>query len=93
MGSAFVATTVRRSTMQLTGVRVPSSVLSQPMAPNTVLVAISDEKGAVDVIQINKDSIPKNESFVRVIASENQPQSGCWVRINGNYVWKDPCPY
>ncbi len=79
--------------MQLTGIKVPFETLSNQINPNTVLVVISDQNGAVDVINIDRNSIPIGESFVRVNGSDTQPQSGCWVRTNGNFVWIDPCPY
>lgn len=82
--------------MQLTGIEVPVEPLDQ-LEPNTVLVVISDEKGSVRVVKVDSHSIPANESFLRVTAnapeSGEQPQGGCWVRVNGNLVWMDPCPY
>jgi fructose-bisphosphate aldolase class 1 len=72
--------------MSLTGVEVSVETLSRQIEPNTTLVVISDEKGAVKVVKIDHDSIPKGESLVRVAG-------GCWVRVNGTMVWKNPCPY
>jgi type IV secretory pathway component VirB8 len=71
--------------MKLTGIEVPAETLSKKIEPNTVLMVISDEKGAVKVVKVDEDSIAENESLVRVA-------SGCWVYIGGKRVWKDPCP-
>lgn len=71
--------------MQLTGVEVSDKSLEN-IPPNTVLMVISDDKGAVKIVKIDLDSMPTNESLLRV-------KGGCWVVINGKLVWKDPCPY
>jgi len=71
--------------MKLTGVEVPVDTLAK-IEPNTVLMVISDEKGAVTVVKLDQDSIAENESLVRVA-------SGCWVYIGGKRKWIDPCPY
>jgi len=70
--------------MRLTGVEVPVDTLSK-VEPNTVLMVISDEKGKVKVVKVDRDSISQSEPLVRVAG-------GCWVYINGKWVWKDPCP-
>lgn len=70
--------------MKLTGVEVPVDTLSK-VEPNTVLMVISDEKGKVKVVKVDRDSISQSESLVRVAG-------GCWVLIEGRWVWKNPCP-
>lgn len=81
--------------MKLTGVEVPVATLEK-IEPNTVLVAISNDKGEVRVVKVDHHSIPTGESFLRVspnTSDEGQPQGGCWIRINGLIIWADPCPY
>lgn len=82
--------------MPLTGVEVPVETLEK-VDPNTVLLVISDDKGSVRVVKVDHHSISVNEAFLRVTANAleggAQLQSGCWVRMNGQLVWKDPCPY
>lgn len=81
--------------MKLTGVEVPVATLSK-IEPNTVLVVLSDDKGETRVIKVDRDSIPTGESFLRVSSNtpdDGQPQAGCWIRINGYFIWVDPCPY
>ena len=81
--------------MPLTGFEVPVKTLNK-VDPDTVLVVISDEKGAVRIVKVDHHSIPVNEPFLRVTASTlesgAQPQSGCWVLRSGKMVWMDPCP-
>lgn len=71
--------------MRLTGVEFSDKSLEN-IPPNTVLMVISDDKGAVKIVKIDLDSMPTNESLLRV-------KGGCWVIINGKLEWKDPCPY
>ncbi len=70
--------------MKLTGVEVPAETLSK-VEPNTVLMVISDEKGKLNVVKVDRNSISQGQSLVRVA-------SGCWVRNNGGWKWVDPCP-
>ncbi len=78
--------------MQLTGVEVPAESLKN-IPPNTAMVAIADEKGAVKVVKLDYSSIPQNESFIRVTGGTVEPKGGCWVAIGGNLIWINPCPY
>lgn len=71
--------------MKLTGVEVPAETLLK-LQPNTVIAVISDDKGEIRTVKIDHDSIAKDESFLRVAG-------GCFVRINGQLVWVNPCPY
>ncbi len=73
--------------MKLTGVEVSVDTLKN-VQPNTVLVVFSDQSGAIKVVQVDNDSIPKGQSFVQVTG-----QGGCWVRTNSSFIWCDPCPY
>ena len=81
--------------MPLTGVEVPAETLNK-VDPDTVLVVISDEKGAIRIVKVDQHSIPVNEPCLRVTAStlesRAQPQRGCWGINNGRLVWMDPCP-
>lgn len=77
--------------MKMTGVEVSLDTLKN-VQPHTVLVVFSDQSGAIKVVQVDSDSIPKNEAFVRVNTSDSG-QGGCWVCINSCFVWCDPCPY
>lgn len=78
--------------MKLTGIEVPVETLSD-IEPNTVLVVLSDDEGKVRVVKVDPSSMAAGEAFLKVTASQEKPQAGCWVMINGNPVWKDPCPY
>lgn len=78
--------------MNLTGVEVPVDTLSN-IQPNTILVVISDDQGKVRVVKVDPQSAPTGTAILRVAATEDQLQGGCWVRTNGNWEWKDPCPY
>lgn len=71
--------------MKLTGVEVPSETLFK-LPPNTFIAVISDDKGEMRTVKVDRDSIPENESLLGVA-------SGCFIRINGQFVWVDPCPY
>lgn len=71
--------------MALAGESVPADILSKKIDPNIALVVISDEKGELNVIKIDRNSIKPGESLVRVAG-------GCWLRINGAYKWFNPCP-
>jgi hypothetical protein len=77
--------------MSLTGVEVPVEALDN-IEPNTVLVVISDEQGTVNVVKVDPSSLVDGDAFLRVTASQEQLQSGCWVMVNGKPVWMDPCP-
>lgn len=77
--------------MKLTGVEAPFETLSN-MEPNTVLVVIADNQGAVRVVKVDPSSMTEGEAFLKVTANEEQPQAGCWVTINGKLTWVDPCP-
>ncbi|HOW76120.1 MAG TPA: hypothetical protein P5102_05045 [Candidatus Competibacteraceae bacterium] len=78
--------------MNWTGVAVPVETLSN-IQPNTILVVISDDQGKVSVVKVDPESVPTGTAILRVTATEDQLQSGCWVRTNGSWKWKDPCPY
>lgn len=78
--------------MKLTGIETPFEGLSS-IEPNTVLVVIANEQGTVKVVKIDPASIAEGDAFLRVNTSQEQPQAGCWVMVNGAPVWKDPCPY
>ncbi len=78
--------------MKMTGVEVPVDTLKN-VQPNTVLVVFTDKSsGDIKVVQVDNDSIPKGEAFVRVNTSDSG-QGGCWVIVNGCFEWRDPCPY
>jgi len=74
--------------MSLTGVEVNVSAddLLKKLPPSTVIAVISDDKGQIRTVKVDHDSIPKGESFLKVAG-------GCFVRINGQLVWVNPCPY
>ena len=76
--------------MKLTGVEVSVDTLKK-VQPNTLLVVFSDKAGAIKVVQVDNDSIPKGEAFVRVNTSDSG-QGGCWVCVNGCFERYDPCP-
>ncbi len=78
--------------MNLTGVEVPADILSN-IQPNTILVVISDDQGKVRVVKVDPQSAPTGTAILRATATEDQLQGGCWMRTNGSWVWKDPCPY
>lgn len=82
--------------MKLTGAEVPFDTLST-LASNTILVVILDKDGIKKLVKIDNQSLPDNEVVLRVetgaTTGEEKPQSGCYVWINGQWVWKDPCPY
>jgi hypothetical protein len=78
--------------MSLTGIQAPVKTLDN-IEPNTVLAVISDEQGTVSVVKGDPSSLVEGDAFLRVTASQEQLQSGCWVMVNGEPVWKDPCPY
>ena len=77
--------------MSLTGVEVPVEALDN-VEPNTVLVVISDEQGRVKDVKIDPQSVVAGEAFLKITATEHQPQAGCWVMVGGRLVWMDPCP-
>lgn len=82
--------------MKLTGVEVPVAELEKA-EPSKVLVVIFDEHGTRKIYKVDRESIPTDESFLRVTAATanaEPSQGGCWVRISGNgMVWQNPCPY
>lgn len=71
--------------MKMTGVEVPLETLSKKIKPNTVFIVASDDQGAIKAVKVDHDSIPLDEPIFRV-------EAGCFVRVNGKIVWKDPCP-
>ena len=71
--------------MKMKGTKAHNKPLSEKIEPNTFIAVISDKEGVTRTIQINRDSIPENEVFLSV-------ETGCFVRINGYLIWKDPCP-
>jgi hypothetical protein len=77
--------------MKLTGVEVPFENVFK-LEPNTFLALISDNKGVIRLVQVDRESVPENDVALRVIAAD-QAQGGCFVRIDGEWVWFDPCPY
>lgn len=78
--------------MSMTGVEVPVDALAN-IAPDTILVAISDEKGKVRVVKVDPQSVPLRQAILRVAPSDHQLQGGCWVRNSGGWTWMNPCPY
>jgi hypothetical protein len=78
--------------MKMTGVEVPVETLQNVKSHTTLLVFTDKSSGDIKVVQVDSDSIPKDEAFVRVNTSDSG-QGGCWVCINSTFVWCDPCPY
>lgn len=82
--------------MKLTGVEVSLETLVNPEA-NMILVVVLDQNGAKKLIKVDRQSIPDGELVVSLTTapddSKAQLQSGCWVFSDGQWVWKDPCPY
>ncbi len=81
--------------MKLTGVEVSVESLFK-LEPNTMLSIISDEHGEIRLVKIDNRSLPEGEAILRVTAStgdQTKPQSGCYVLVDGKWVWMDPCPY
>ena len=78
--------------MKLTGVAVPAETLSN-IQPNTILMVISDQQGTIRVVKVDPQSAPTGTAILTVTATEDPSQAGCWVRTNGGWEWKDPCPY
>lgn len=64
--------------------------------PNTILVVIADKTGKQTVVKVVLESIPRDTPFLKLIASSSSQidseQSGCWVIIGGDLVWRSPCP-
>ncbi len=77
--------------MKLTGVEVPFENVFK-LEPNTFLALISDSKGVIRLMQVDRELIPENDVALKVVAADGA-QSGCFVRIDGMFVWMDPCPY
>lgn len=77
--------------MSLTGVEIPVDTLAN-IAPDTILMVISDEKGKIRVVRVDPQSVPLGQAILRVAPSDHQSQGGCWVRNNGGWTWVDPCP-
>jgi hypothetical protein len=83
--------------VNLTGVEVTCDALFK-LQPNMVLAVISDKDGLIRIIQIDHNSIPQDQSFLRVApqktpATKARKKTGCFVRTNGWLEWVDPCPY
>lgn len=81
--------------MKLTGVEVSVESLFK-LEPNTMLSIISDEHGEIRLVKIDNRSLPEGEAILRVTASpgdQTKPQSGCYVLVDGKWVWMNPCPY
>lgn len=84
--------------MSLTGVELSDKTLEnikKNIKPNMVLVIISDDKGEPRVVEIDHQSIPKDEPFLKVTAGPVSAtalvQDGCWKCIGGKVVWQSPC--
>lgn len=64
--------------------------------PNTILVVIADKTGKQTVVDVALESIPSDTPFLKLTASSSSQiesaQSGCWVIIGGDLVWRSPCP-
>lgn len=75
----------------LAGVEVSAEALSN-LGPNTFLAVISDNTGRARVVRVNRETIPDGSVALRVI-SEDGAQGGCFVRIDGEFVWINPCPH
>jgi hypothetical protein len=81
--------------MKLTGVEVSVDSLFK-LEPNTMLAVVSDERGEIRLVKIDNRSLREGEAILRVTASsgdQTKPQSGCYVFVEGRWVWTDPCPY
>lgn len=81
--------------MKLTGVEVSVDSLFK-LKPNTMLVVVSDERGEIRLVRIDNQSLTEGDVVLRVTAStmdKTKPQGGCYVIIDGRWVWMDPCPY
>lgn len=78
--------------MKLTGVEMPAETLSN-IQPNTILMVISDNQGTVRVVKVDPQSAPTGSAILTVTAAEDSSKAGCWVRTNGGWEWRDPCPY
>lgn len=63
--------------MKLTGVEVPVDTLSK-VEPNTVLMVISDEKGKVKVVKVDRDSLARANRWCASLAD-----AGCLLRGDG----------
>jgi hypothetical protein len=62
----------RNKMMNLAGIEV-SSKASFALAPNTILVVVSDEHGAIRWVEIDKNLIVENEVFLKVLPPNLQP--------------------
>ncbi len=62
-----------------------SSDILAEIAPNTILMVISDEAGTKQVLRLNTDAIKENETLLR-----NTTTGLCYKFINGQWVWV-PC--
>ena len=78
--------------MSLSGIEVPVETLSN-IQPNTILVVISDHQGKIRVVKVDPQSAPTGSAILRAAATGDPLPGGCWVRTNGSWEWKDPCPY
>ena len=55
------------------------------IAPNTILMVISDGAGKKQILRLNTDAIKENETILR-----NTTTGLCYKFINGQWVWV-PC--
>lgn len=81
--------------MKLTGVEVSVDSLFK-IEPNTMLAVLSDEHGAIRLVKIDNQSLTEGEAVLRVTPSAGDkmtPQSGCYVFVEGKWIWMNPCPY
>jgi len=81
--------------MKLTGIEVSVDSLFK-LEPNTMLAVVSDERGEIRLVKIDNRSLPEGAAILRVTPStgdKTTPQSGCYVFVEGKWVWMDPCPY
>ena len=63
---------------------VSSDILAE-IAPNTILMVISDEAGKKQILRLNTDAIKENETILC-----NTTTGLCLKLINGQWVWV-PC--
>ncbi len=81
--------------MKLTGVEVSMDSLFK-LGSNTMLAVISDERGEIRLVKIDNQSLTEGDAVLRVTANtgdQTKPQSGCYVFVDGKWVWMNPCPY
>lgn len=63
---------------------VSSDILAE-IAPNTILMVISDEAGKKQILRLNTDAIKENETILH-----NTTTGLCYRLVNGVWQWV-PC--